>query len=78
MLAYCLAVVTGCNEGSLVAHVGNVGTGEAGSLTREEVDVETLVGLYRFKVNLEDGLALVEVGQVDMYLTVETSGTHEG
>ena len=65
-------------QGSLVTYVGNVSTRETGSLTCQEVDVKILVELQRLQVYLEYLLALVEVGQVDMYLAVETTGTHQG
>ena len=78
LLAHGLAVVACGNECRLVADIGNVGSRETRSLTREEVYVECLVGLYRFQMDLEYCLALVEVGQINMYLTVETSCTHQG
>ena len=66
------------NQGGLVAHVGNVGSREAGCLTGQEVDIDRLVGLHGFQVYGEDLLALVEVGQVYVYLAVEASGTQQG
>ena len=70
-------VVAGGDQGGLVADVGNVSAGESRSLTRQEVDVEAVVGLQRLQMYLEDSLALCHVGQVDVDLTVETSGTQQ-
>ena len=78
LLTHCLAVVASGNERCLVTYIGYVGTGKAWCLTRQEVDVEALVGLNWFKMHLEYRLTLVKVGQVDMYLPVETSSSHEG
>ena len=70
-----LGIAAGSNEGCLVADIGDVGTGETGRLTGKEVDVEAGVYLDGLQVYLEDLLALGEVGEVDVDLTVETSGT---
>ena len=78
LLLHTLLVVAGGNQGSLVADVGNVGTRETGRLTGQLLNVETLINLDGLKVNLEDGLALVEVGEVNIYLTVEAACTHQG
>ena len=72
-----LLVVAGGNQRSLVTYVGNVGTRESWRLAGQLLDVEALVNLDGLEVNLEDGLALVKVGKVDIYLTVEASGTHQ-
>ena len=65
------------NECCLVADVGNVGTRKTGSLTGEEIEVEVVGLLDGTQVHLEDGTALVDIGQVHVYLTVETSGTQK-
>ena len=73
-----LLVVAGGDEGGLVADVGDVGAGEAGCLTCQQFDVE-VVGLLDFaQVHVEDGHAVVDVGEVDVYLTVEAPGAQQG
>ena len=58
---YRLAI-TGCYQSSLVADVGNIGTTETGSLTCQEVDIQTIVGFQRTQVHLEDFLTFVYIG----------------
>ena len=69
-----LAVMAGCNQCSLVADIGDIGTRETWSLTGQEVDIYAIVGLHGLKMYLEDLLALVEVGEINVNLTIETSG----
>ena len=78
LLAHHLAVVACCDEGSLVADVGDVGTGESRSLACQHVDVHLLVHLDRLQMHLEDVAALGEVWEVYVYLAVETSCTQKG
>ena len=73
-----LAVMAGCNQCSLVADIGDIGTRETWSLTGQEVDIYAIVGLHGLKMYLEDLLALVEVGEIDVNLTIETSGAQQG
>ena len=70
--------VSSCDESRFVADIGDVGTAETGCLTGQEVDVERAVGLDGFQVHLEDFLALVHIGQLDMYLAVKASCTQQG
>ena len=69
--------MTGGNERRLVADVGNVGTREARSLARQERAVELRVKLERTQVDVENLLALVDVGQPHLNLAVEPSGTRQ-
>ncbi len=78
LLAHLLAVVTGCDERCLVTYVGNVGTRESRGLTGQELYVNALVEFEGLQVYLEDLCTLVEVGQIDMNLTVEASSTQQG
>ena len=73
LAAYVCLVVARRDECRLVAYVGDVGAGEARSLPCQHVDVDAFVNLYRLQMHLEDFLALVKVGQVYVYLPVETS-----
>ena len=61
------------NEGCFVADVGDVGSRKAWCLAREEIDVYGGVYLYGAKVYLKYLLAFRQVGQVYIYLSVETS-----
>ncbi len=65
-------------QGSLVAHVGNVGTREARSLAGKQFHIDRRVGFLALEVYVEHGLALAEVGQVNVYLAVEAPGTEQG
>ena len=78
ILVHSLLSVTRSNESRLVADICDICTTEARRLTSQEVDIERTVGLDGFQVNLEDFLALVHVGKLNMYLTIEASGTKQG
>ena len=78
LFLHTLLVVAGGYQRGLVADVGDVSTRETGRLTGQLLDVETLIDLDGLEVNLEDGLALVEVGEVNIYLAVEAACTHQG
>ena len=64
-------------ECCLVADVGNVGTRESWCLASQEVDVKVLVQLQGLQVYYEYLPALVQVGQLDVYLAVKASCAHE-
>ncbi len=72
-----LFVVTGGYKRGLVAHIGDVGSREARRLTRQEIDVDALIEFQRTHVNLENGFALVHIGQFHMNLTIETPCTQQ-
>ena len=57
----------------LVEHVREVGTGEAGGLAREHLEVDALGERLALGVHLEDLLAALEVGGVDADLAVEAA-----
>ena len=65
-------------QGRFVADVGYVRAAEARGVLRHECDVEVRIQLEALEVDLEDLLALLELGQVHMDLTVETAGAHQG
>ena len=67
----------GGSEGRLIADVGDIGTGKTGGILGYEFKVEVRSQFERLEMDLEYFLALVEVGQGDMDLTVETACTHE-
>ena len=77
LLAYSLTIMTGSYQGSFVTYVGNVGTRESRCLTSQEVDIYRIVELQGLQVYHEYLLTLVQVGQIYMYLTVETSSTQQ-
>ena len=77
LLAHLLAVMTGSYQGSLVTNIGNVGTRESRCLTSQEVNVQVLVQLQRLQVYHEYFTALVQVGQVHVYLSVKAACTHQ-
>ena len=78
LLAHFLTVMTGGNQRGLVADIGNIGSREAGCLTGEEVDINRLVNLQWFQMYQEYLLTFVQVWQVYMDLTVETSCSEQG
>ena len=67
-------------EGGLVDDVGEVGAGEAGREGGEALgeDVGLVVEHDALHVLLEDLLALEEIRQVDLDVTVEPAGAEEG
>ena len=77
LLAHRLAVMSRGDKCRLIAHVSDVGTRESRCLTSQEVDVQCLISLHGFEMHLEDCLTLVEVGQIDVYLSVESSCAHQ-
>ncbi len=77
-LTHCAMPMAGGYQRSLVAHVRYVGTREAWCLTREEVDIQVVGLADGAQVHLEDGLALRDVGQVYVYLSVEAARTQQG
>ena len=77
LLAYLLTIVASGYQGCLVADVSNVGTRKTWCLASQELDVQILVQLQGFQMNLEYLQTFVQVGQVDMYLTVETTCAHQ-
>ena len=78
LLAHLVTVVAGGYQGSLIAYVGNVGTREARRLTGQEVNVHALIQLQRLQVYHKHLATLVQIGQIDVYLAVKTSGTQQG
>ena len=77
LLVDSLLAVSGGDQGSLVADIGDVGTGEAGSLPCKEIDVEAVDQLEVAHMHLEDLKPLLELRQLDVDLTVEAAGTHQ-
>ena len=84
LFVYLLLILTGSNQGSLIAYIGDISTRETRGLFGEELTVDIAfrlfvgVELQVAHMHIEDGLALFEVWQFHMDLTVETSGTHKG
>ena len=68
----------GCNQGSFVTYVGDIGTGETGRLTGQQVNVYRAVRFHRTEMDFEYGFPFIQVRQVHVYLPVETSGTQQG
>jgi hypothetical protein len=61
----------GGEDGRLVAHVGQVGAGEAGGLAGDDVEVDVLAQRLVARVDLEDLLAAADAGRRDEDLAVE-------
>ena len=72
-----LLVVPCCNKGRLVADIGDIGTGETRRLLGEKIAVEIGVEFDVAQVHVEYLRPLLDVGQSDLYLPVETPRTHE-
>ena len=77
LLAYKFLSVTGCDQRSFIADIRNVRTGESRSLTCQQIYIYCIVYLDRAQVYAEYFFTFVKVGQVYVYLTVETSGTKQ-
>ena len=77
LFAYGLLVVASSYQGCLVAHVSDIGTREARSLTCQEVYIHAIILFHRTKMHVEYCLTLSKVWQVDIYLTVETTSTQQ-
>ena len=72
-----LAVVAGGDECGFVADVGDVGTGKSGSLTCQQFDVKTVLEFEGREMHFENGHTFRQVGQINVDLSVETSGTQQ-
>ncbi len=77
LLRYALLVVAGGYQCRLVADVGYVGSGESRSLFGQKGAVELFVEFEIAEMHTENLLALLDVGQSHLDLTVESSGTHQ-
>ena len=73
-----LLVFPGGDQGRFIAHVGDVGTGKAGSLTGQEIDIHLRIQFQRLQVNLENGLPLPQVWEFNVDLAVEPASPHQG
>ena len=72
-----LFTATGGNQSGFVADIGNIGSGETGSLACQEFGIDAFVDFDRTQMYSEYLLTLVQVGQFHVNLTVETSGTKQ-
>ena len=77
LLVYESLIVTCGNQSRLVADIGDVGTGEAGSLLGQELHVEAGGQFDLAKMYLEYLQTLFELGQIHMDLAVKAAGTHQ-
>src|SRR5207244_10623508 len=71
-------VVASGGEGGLVDHVGEVGSGEAGGATSEDVEVDVFGHGDFAGVDLEDLFAATDVGTIDDDAAIEAAGAEEG
>ena len=65
------------DERRLITYISDVGTRESRCLTCQQIHVYRLIQLERLQVYTEYLLALVQVGQVYMYLTVKATCTQQ-
>ena len=77
LLCHRLTVVACGDEGGLVADVGDVGAREARRLSGEQVDVQAGLQLEGTQMHVEDRNAFGQIGEIDVDLTVETSGAQQ-
>ena len=75
LFIYSFLLVARGDKGCLVAYIGNICARESRCLACQSVNLHRLVELQRFQMHLEHLFALIQVGQIHMYLTVETSCT---
>ncbi len=73
-----LGAAAGGEQGALVHEVGEVGAGEAGGAAGDVAQLDGGVELDLARVDLEDGFAAFEVGQVHDDLAVEAAGPQQG
>ena len=69
--------ITGSDQSGFIADIGDVGTGETGSLACQKFGIDAFVDFDRTQMHSEYILTLVQVGQFHMNLSVETSGTKQ-
>lgn len=74
---HSLLVVTRRDEGCLIADIGDVGTRETGGLSGQQVNVNAVVNLYVLEMHLEYLHTVVEFGEFNVNLAVETTGTQK-
>ena len=72
-----LEVVAGREQCSLVHEVGEVGAGEPGRASGDDVEIDTRCQRLRLGVHGQDRLAALEIGTVDDDLTVEATRAQE-
>ena len=77
LLIHLLLIMASRDERSLITYVSDVGTREARCLTRQQIHIHRLIQLEWLQVNTEYLLALIQVGEVYMYLTVKASCTQQ-
>ena len=70
-------VVARSNQCRLVTYIGYVRTTETRRLAGQEIHIKRIVCLDGTQMHLEDFLTLVQVGKVNIYLTVKTSCTQQ-
>ena len=75
LFLYGLTIMACRNQRSLITYIGDIRTRETRCLTGEEVDIHAVVGLHGLQMYLEYFLTLVQVGQIYMNLTIETTCT---
>ena len=78
LFTYLLTVMTGSYQSSLIADISNVGARKTWGLACQKVDVDSLVYLQWFQMHHEYFLTLIQVRQVYVDLTIETTSTEQG
>ena len=77
LLCYAILIVTRSDKRRLVTYIGNIGTRKTRSLLSQELSIELIVKLQVLKMHIEDLLALLDIGQAYLNLTIETTSTHK-
>ena len=72
-----LLVVAGRIERRLIAHIGNIRSGEAGRMLGDKIQVEIRSQFNFAQMHLKDFLTLIQVRQINVNLTVKTTGPHQ-
>ena len=70
--------VTGSDQCRFVADIGNVGAGESRSLASQQVYIYRVIYLDRAQVYAKYFFTFIQVGQIYVYLAVETPCTEQG
>ncbi len=71
-------VFAGSDQGRFVTDVGDVGTRKAGRLSCHKFRINAVVCFYGTQVYIKDLAALVNVGQFNIDLAIETAGSEQG
>ena len=77
LFPYSALLMTGSNQSCFVTYIGNVSTTESWSLTCQQIRIYSVIQFQRLEVYFKYSFTFVQVRQVNMNLSVETSSTQQ-